>query len=121
MPKSKASAGAPKKARCSTEKQAAQASTGKTPHRRQAPSPPASTGTNLVGGREWRAPREEHRSSDRPSYGRDDRRTGGYQRRDDRPSYSRDNRDDRGNGGNQRRDDRPSYSRDDRGTTGYQR
>src|SRR3954452_9209421 len=98
MSKSKPSAGAPKKARWSTEKKAAQASAGKKPHRGQGPSShvgsssrPASAGTNHVGGREGRAPRDEHRSSDRPSYSRDNRGTGGYQRRDDRPSYNRDN------------------------------
>ena len=37
------------------------------------PSRPASSGSSHVGGREWRAPRDEHRSSDRPAYSRDDR------------------------------------------------
>ena len=99
MSNSKSSAGAPKKARWSTEKKAVAA---KKPHRGQGPSSyggspsrPASAGSSHVGGREWRAPRDEHRSSDRPSYSRDDRGdrpTGGYQRRDDRPAYNRDDR-----------------------------
>src|SRR5215203_1865310 len=99
MPSNKSSAGAPKKARWSTEKKA---SAAKKPHRGQGPSSysgassrPASSGSSHVGGREWRAPRDEHRSSDRPAHRRDDRTgradraTGGYQRRDDRPSYNR--------------------------------
>ncbi len=71
MSNSKSSAGAPKKARWSTEKKAVAA---KKPHRGQGPSSysgsssrPASSGSSHVGGREWRAPRDEHRSSDRPS------------------------------------------------------
>ena len=78
MPKH-TSSGAPKKARWSTEKKAAAT---KKPHRGQGgqksagsfsgpkTSRPASSGSSHVGGREWRAPRDEHRSSDR----RDDRR-----------------------------------------------
>ena len=111
MSSSKSSAGAPKKARWSTEKKAVAA---KKPHRGQGPSSysgspsrPVSSGSSHVGGREWRAPRDEHRSSDRPA-----------RNRDDRPSY---NRDDRGTGGYQRRDDRPSYNRDDRGDRRHRR
>src|SRR3954467_9832867 len=96
--------GAPKKARWSAEKKSAAT---KKPHRGQAGKPagsfsgphtsrPASSGSSHVGGREWRAPRDENRSSDR----RDDR--GGYQRRDDR-----------GDRGFQRRDDRAPVSFDD--------
>ncbi len=124
MPKN-TSSGAPKKARWSTEKKAAAA---KKPHRGQAgqagkgghksgsfsgpkSSRPASSGTSHVGGREWRAPRDEHRS---------------YDRRDDRPRFDRDDRgfqrrDDRGDRGFQRRDDRPRFDRDDRGDRGFQR
>ncbi|WP_076259210.1 DEAD/DEAH box helicase [Intrasporangium flavum] len=112
------SSGAPKKARWSTEKKAAAA---KKPHRGSTPggkpahktSRPASSGTSHVGGREWRAPRDEHRSYDR----RDDRR-------DDRRSFDRDDRDDRGDRGFQRRDDRGDRGfqrRDDRGDRGFQR
>src|SRR6478609_9198817 len=104
MPKH-TSSGAPKKARWSAEKKSAAT---KKPHRGQGgpkstgsfsgpkSSRPASSGSSHVGGREWRAPRDEHRSSDR----RDDRGgdRGGYQRRDERGS-------DRG--GYQRRDERP--------------
>ena len=76
------SSGAPKKARWTTEKKAAAA---KKPHRGQGgpkTSRPTSSGSSHVGGREWRAPRDEHRSSDR----RDDRGgdRAGFQRRDDR-------------------------------------
>jgi hypothetical protein len=121
------SSGAPKKARWSTEKKAAAA---KKPHRGQKPtgsfsgpktSRPASSGNSHVGGREWRGPRDEHRSFDR----RDDRDDRGFQRRDDRPSFER--RDDRGGdrGGYQRRDDRGDRGgyqrRDDRGDRGFQR
>src|SRR6478609_2448883 len=140
MPKH-TSSGAPKKARWSAEKKSAAT---KKPHRGQGgpkstgsfagpkSSRPASSGSSHVGGREWRAPRDEHRSSDRRDdrggdrggyQRRDDRGSdrGGYQRRDDRPSFDR--RDDRGSdrGGYQRRDDRPSFDRpsfdrrDDRG------
>ena len=90
MPKH-TSSGAPKKARWSAEKKSAAT---KKPHRGQGgpksagsfsgpkSSRPASSGSSHVGGREWRAPRDEHRSSDR----RDDRGgdRGGFQRRDDR-------------------------------------
>ncbi|MFM6851472.1 MAG: DEAD/DEAH box helicase, partial [Terrabacter sp.] len=89
MPKN--ASGAPKKARWSTEKKTAAA---KKPHRGQSgqggqrsgsfsgsrTSRPASSGTSHVGGREWRAPRDEHRSSDR---------------RDDRPRFDRDDRGER--------------------------
>ncbi|WP_020144427.1 DEAD/DEAH box helicase [Terracoccus sp. 273MFTsu3.1] len=141
MPKH-TSSGAPKKARWSTEKKAAAT---KKPHRGQGgqkssgsfsgpkTSRPASSGSSHVGGREWRAPRDEHRSSDRRDdrggdrggfQRRDDRGDRGFQRRDDRPSFER--RDDRGGdrGGFQRRDDRPSFERrDDRGGDrgGFQR
>ncbi|MEO7448890.1 MAG: DEAD/DEAH box helicase, partial [Humibacillus sp.] len=131
MPKHTSSS-APKKARWSTEKKA---TATKKPHRGQGPasagsaSRPASSSSSHVGGREWRAPRDEQRSSDRggyqrrddrPSFSRDDRSSdrgarperGGYQRRDDRPSAGRDSRDDRG--GYQRRDDRPAFNRDSR-------
>ncbi|NUR15471.1 MAG: DEAD/DEAH box helicase, partial [Dermatophilaceae bacterium] len=127
MPKN-TSSGAPKKARWSTEKKAAAA---KKPHRGQGgpktgsfagskTSRPASSGTTHVGGREWRAPRDEHRSSDRRDDRHDDR--GGYQRRDDRGERrSFDRRDDRGDRGYRRREDRPRFDRDDRGDRGYQR
>jgi superfamily II DNA/RNA helicase len=138
MPKH-TSSGAPKKARWSTEKKSAAA---KKPHRGQGgagsfsgpkSSRPASSGSSHVGGREWRAPRDEHRSSDRRDdrggdrggfQRRDDRGDRGFQRREDRPSFDR--RDDRGGdrGGFQRRDDRPSFERrDDRGGDrgGFQR
>ena len=98
MPKN--TSGAPKKARWSTEKKAAAA---KKPHRGQGgpktgsfagskTSRPASSGTTHVGGREWRAPRDEHRSSgrrdDRPRFDRDDRRS--FDRpRFDRPRFDR--------------------------------
>src|SRR6478752_3924452 len=129
MPKH-TSSGAPKKARWSAEKKSAAT---KKPHRGQGgpkstgsfagpkSSRPASSGSSHVGGREWRAPRDEHRSSDRRDdrggyQRREDRGDRGFQRREDRPSFDR--RDDRG--GYQRRDDRPSFDRrDDRG--GYQR
>ena len=145
----KSSSGAPKKARWTTEKKAAHGA-AKKPHRGQGgfgaskpghagrSSRPASSSSSHVGGREWRAPRDDRpsfnrddrgerrsfdRRDDRPSFNRDER---GYQRRDDRPSY---NRDDRGDRGYQRRDDRPSFkrddrpsfNRDDRGGRGYQR
>ncbi len=115
-------AGAPKKARWSTEKKSIAA---KKPHRGQGgpgaqsstahagrTSRPVSATSSHVGGREWRAPRDEHRSFDR-----NDRNTSGGER----PSYN--NRDDRGSrggpdrdarGGYQRRDDRPAFKRDDR-------
>src|SRR6476620_10776896 len=125
MPKH-TSSGAPKKARWSAEKKSAAT---KKPHRGQGgpkstgsfsgpkSSRPASSGSSHVGGREWRAPRDEHRAYDRRDdrggyQRRDDRADRGFQRREDRPSFDR--RDDRG--GYQRRDDRPSF---DRG--GYQR
>src|SRR5689334_5205444 len=121
MPKH-TSSGAPKKARWSTEKKSAAA---KKPHRGQGSagsfsgpksSRPASSGSAHVGGREWRAPRDEHRSFDR----RDDRGDRGFQRREDRPSFDR--RDDRGGRGFQRREGRPSFDRrDDRGDRGFQR
>ncbi|MBB2986927.1 DEAD/DEAH box helicase [Terracoccus luteus] len=123
-------AGAAKKARWSTADKMARTDGPKKPHRGQSgpghagrTSRPASSGSTHVGGREWRAPRDE-RGTDRPSFNRDDRGSdrGGYQRRDDRPSFKRD---DRGSdrGGYQRRDDRPSFNRDDRGSDrgGYQR
>src|SRR6478752_6636450 len=123
MPKH-TSSGAPKKARWSAEKKSAAT---KKPHRGQGgpkspgsfsgpkSSRPASSGSSHVGGREWRAPRDEHRSSDRRDdrggdrggfQRRDDRGDRGFQRREDRPSFDR--RDDRGGdrGGFQRRDDR---------------
>ncbi|OFE17999.1 DEAD/DEAH box helicase [Humibacillus sp. DSM 29435] len=148
MPK-KSESGAPKKARWSTEKKSIAA---KKPHRGQSSqgghtahagrtSRPASATSSHVGGREWRAPRDEHRSferndratsgSERPSYNnRDDRGSRpSYNSRDDRgsrPSYnSRDdrgerpsynNRDDRGSRPSySNRDDRPAFKRDDRG------
>ncbi|MDN5768783.1 MAG: DEAD/DEAH box helicase, partial [Humibacillus sp.] len=95
----KSASGAPKKARWSTEKKSAAA---KKPHRGQGgpaghtsaghtgrTSRPASATSSHVGGREWRAPRDEYRSdrSDRDS-------RGGYQRRDDRPAFKRDDRGD---------------------------
>ena len=69
MPKKSAS-GAPKKARWSTEKKSIAA---KKPHRGQGgqaghaghTSRPASATSSHVGGREWRAPRDERRSFDR--------------------------------------------------------
>src|SRR6476469_7793334 len=148
MPKH-TSSGAPKKARWSTEKKAAAT---KKPHRGQGgqkssgsfsgprTSRPASSGSSHVGGREWRAPRDEHRSSDRRDdrggyQRRDDRGDRGFQRREDRPSFDRrddrggdrggyQRRDDRGDRGFQRREDRPSFERrDDRGGDrgGFQR
>src|SRR6476469_8931091 len=148
MPKH-TSSGAPKKARWSAEKKSAAT---KKPHRGQGgpkstgsfagpkSSRPASSGSSHVGGREWRAPRDEHRSSDRRDdrggyQRRDDRDDRGFQRRDDRPSFDRrddrggdrggyQRRDDRGDRGFQRREDRPSFDRrDDRGGDrgGYQR
>jgi superfamily II DNA/RNA helicase len=149
MPKH-TSSGAPKKARWTTEKKAA---ASKKPHRGQGgpkTSRPMSSGSSHVGGREWRAPRDEHRSSDRPSFERRDDRGGdrggfqrrddrGFQRREDRPSFDRrddrggdrggfQRRDDRGDRGFQRREDRPSFERrddrrDDRGGDrgGFQR
>ena len=122
----KSESGAPKKARWSTEKKSIAA---KKPHRGQGgpgsqsstahagrTSRPASATSSHVGGREWRAPRDEHRSFERK-----DRPTSGerpsYTNRDDRgtrPSYnSRDDRDSRGSS-YQRRDDRPAFKRDDR-------
>ncbi|GAA2025268.1 hypothetical protein GCM10009740_13620 [Terrabacter terrae] len=132
MPKH-TSSGAPKKARWSTEKKSAAA---KKPHRGQGSagsfsgpksSRPASSGSAHVGGREWRAPRDEHRSFDRRDdrgergfQRRDDRGERGFQRHEDRPSFDR--RDDRGDRGFQRREDRPSFDRrDDRGERGFQR
>ncbi|WP_330472779.1 DEAD/DEAH box helicase [Terrabacter sp. C0L_2] len=146
MPKH-TSSGAPKKARWTTEKKAA---ASKKPHRGQGgpkTSRPTSSGASHVGGREWRAPRDERRSSDRPSFDRrDDRGDRGFQRREDRPSFDRrddrggdrggfQRRDDRGDRGFQRREDRPSLDRrddrggdrggfqrrDDRGDRGFQR
>src|SRR6478672_10011929 len=150
MPKH-TSSGAPKKARWSAEKKSAAI---KKPHRGQGgpkstgsfsgpkSSRPASSGSSHVGGREWRAPRDEHRSSDRRDdrgdrgfQRRDDRGDRGFQRREDRPSFDRrddrggdrggyQRRDDRGDRGFQRREDRPSFDRrDDRGGDrgGYQR
>ena len=120
---------APKKARWTpAEKKAHAATAAKKPHRGQKPGTagrsarPASTATAHVGGREWRAPRDEHRSFDRDERGydrrpdrrpdrRDDR---GYDRRDDRRSFDR--REDRGY---QRRDDRRSFDR--REDRGYER
>ncbi len=122
MPK-KSSSGAPKKARWTPAEKKAVHGAPKKAHRGQggpkgAPAGrsarPASASSSHVGGREWRAPRDERPAynrgerTDRPSYTRDDRAP-----RNDRPSYTRDDRSgDRG--GYQRRDDRPSYNRDDR-------
>src|SRR6478672_174223 len=157
MPKH-TSSGAPKKARWSAEKKSAAI---KKPHRGQGgpkstgsfsgpkSSRPASSGSSHVGGREWRAPRDEHRSSDRRDdrgdrgfQRRDDRGDRGFQRREDRPSFDRrddrggdrggyQRRDDRGDRGFQRRDDGPSFDRrddrggdqrrDERGDRGFQR
>ncbi len=116
MPK-KSESGAPKKARWTpAEKKARGAAAAKKPHRGQKPgtpgrsSRPASAASAHVGGREWRAPRDEHRSSERGDQRTPDRRDDrGYQRRDDR-GHDR---------GFERRDDRRSFDRrDDRG---YQR
>ncbi|MEO6996581.1 MAG: DEAD/DEAH box helicase, partial [Terracoccus sp.] len=123
----KPASGAPKKARWSTEKKSIAA---KKPHRGQGgptgqtsaghtvrTSRPASTTSSHVGGREWRAPRDEHRP-----FERNDRSASGgarpsYNSRDDRgerPSYN--NRDDRGaRPSYNNRDDRPAFKRDDRG------
>ncbi|MER7073890.1 DEAD/DEAH box helicase [Terrabacter sp. NPDC000476] len=116
MPKH-TSSGAPKKARWTTEKKSAAA---KKPHRGQGgpkTSRPAPAGTSHVGGREWRAPREDRRD-DRPSFDRRDDRgeRRSFERRDDRGDRGFQRRDDRGDRGFQRRDDRPSFDRrDDRG------
>ncbi len=103
MPK-KSSSGAPKKARWTPAEKKAVHGAPKKAHRGQggpksAPAGrtarPASASSSHVGGREWRAPRDERPSlqpgtsprTDRPSYNRDDRAP-----RSDRPSYNRDDR-----------------------------
>ena len=127
MPK-KHPSGAPKKARWTpAEKKARAAVTAKKPHRGRdvgdkpgakagsksdqrrgtSSARPTSSSTAHVGGREWRAQRDDRRSFERRDDRHDDR--GSFERRDDQRSFDR--RDERRSF--ERRDGRPSFQRRD--------
>jgi superfamily II DNA/RNA helicase len=121
MPR-KPSSSAPKKARWTPAEKKARATAAKKPHRGrevgQKPGPkssrPSTTSTTHVGGREWRAPRDDRRDDRRPFERRDDRRDERrpFERRDDRRDERRpfERRDDRRDTWRQRGSDRDRVS-----------